>query len=100
MRHPFDLTFILGRLTRLVGRRYCLKQKGVITFFDPQNVTQIMLPEFLHMRCIGAETIFGDNEGPLRVVLTQLGQKSLGCIPFTVVFGRPILFDDRFGYQS
>lgn len=59
-----------------------------------------MLVQFLQMRGIGAEGIFGDNEGPIWVVLPQLAKKTFGCIPFTIIFRLAILFDDGFGGQQ
>jgi hypothetical protein len=39
----FDLLFIDRGLTRLMRRFNIIKQKGMIAFFDPQNVAQIVL---------------------------------------------------------
>ncbi len=92
MNDPFHLAFVLGHLTGLVGRGDRFKQKGVVAFFDPHNVAQVVLFEFLQMGRIGAEGIFGDNEGPLRVVLAQLAEKTLGRIAWYTLHGHKINF--------
>ena len=53
----------------------------------------------LDVGSIGTETIFGDNEVEMRVVLTQLAQEAFGCIAFTIIFGHAILVHNGFGHQ-
>ena len=50
----FDLLFIDRGLTRLMRRLDIIKQKGMVAFFDPQNVVQIVLVQFSNMGPIGA----------------------------------------------
>jgi len=42
MFHPHTVIFNFSSLPRLVCSRNTLKQKGMIAFFDAQNVVEIM----------------------------------------------------------
>jgi hypothetical protein len=48
---------------------------------------------------IRTQTVFGDDELEMRVILAQLGEEALSRIAFTVVFLGAILFDDGLGHQ-
>ena len=48
---------------------------------------------------IGTQTVFGDDELEMRVILTQLGHEAFGGIAFTIIFLRAILFHNRLGHQ-
>ena len=52
------------------------------------------------MRGIGTQTVFGDDQLEMGVVLTQLGDEALGGIAFTVVFLGAILLDNGLGHQG
>ena len=49
---------------------YLLEQRGVIAFFDTQDIVKPVVLQDLDMRCIGTQAVFGDNEFQVRVVLT------------------------------
>ena len=51
------------------------------------------------MRGIRAETVFGDNQVEMRVILTQFGDQAFGGIAFTIIFARAILLDNRLRHQ-
>lgn len=50
---PFEVLFIERGLTRLMRPCNIIKHKGVIAFFDPQNVGELVLLQFSNMRRIG-----------------------------------------------
>ena len=58
---PLDLDF--RRLLTLVRRLHRLKQIGVIAFFDTQDGVQIVLDQFLDMRGIRTQGVFGYDKG-------------------------------------
>jgi hypothetical protein len=59
----------------------------------------IVIDPRANVRGIGTQTIFGDNQLEMRVILAQLGEEALGGIAFTVVFLLAILLDDGLGHQ-
>src|SRR5215475_10386617 len=65
------LSIIRGDTSGLLRCRHLLEQEGMVTFFDTQNVMQVVLLEHLDMRGIGTEAIFGDDQFEMGVVLTQ-----------------------------
>ena len=48
---------------------------------------------------VGTQTVFGDNELEMGVILAQLDNEALGGIALTVIFLRAILFDNRLGHE-
>ena len=48
---------------------------------------------------VGTQTVFGDNELEMGVILAQLDNEALGGIALTVIFLRAILFDNGLGHQ-
>jgi len=57
---------------------------------------QVMVVQGLNVGGIGTQTVFGDDELEVRVVLAQLGHKAFGGIPFTIILGRAIVLHDGF----
>jgi hypothetical protein len=49
---------------------------------------------------IGTQTIFGDNQFEVGVVLTQFGDEAFGGIALTIVFLGAVLLDNRLGHQG
>ena len=49
---------------------------------------------------IRTETVFGDDELEVGMILAQLGNKALGGIAFTIIFGRSIVLHNRFRHQG
>ncbi len=66
-----------------------------------------MLLQGLNVRGIRTEAIFGDDhlevmlgvELTLGVILTKLADEALGRVALTIIFGRPILFDNRLRHE-
>ena len=52
----------------------------MVAFFNPQNVMAIVLDQRANVRGIGTQTIFGDDELEMRVILAQFGNETLGGI--------------------
>ena len=98
MDHPCGavVSLIRGDTSGVLRRLHLLEQKGMIAFFDPEEIVQSMVVQGLDMRGIGTQTVFGDDELEVRVVLAQLGHKAFGGIPFTIILGRAIVLHDGF----
>ena len=60
---------------------------------------QIVVMQGLNVRGIGTQTVFGDDALEVRVVLAQLGNKTLGAMTFTIILGRAIVLHDRFRHE-
>ena len=58
-----------------------------------------MLLSRLNMGGIGTQAVFSDNQLEVRVILTQLGDETLGRVSLAIIFGGAILRDNRFGHQ-
>jgi hypothetical protein len=71
----------------------------MITFFDAQDVVDILGLQHLDVRGIGTETIFGDNHLEMRVVLTELGENTFGRGALAIIFAGAVLFDNGLGHQ-
>ena len=71
----------------------------MIAFFDSKNIVQIMRMQRLNMRSIRTQTIFGDDELKMGMVLAQFGHKPFGSIPFTIIFARAIMLYNRFRHE-
>ena len=82
---------IIGDAPGVLRRLHLLEQIGMIAFFDPEDIVQTVVVQGLDVRGIGTQTVFGDDELEVRVVLAQLGHKAFGGIAFTIIFGRAIL---------
>src|SRR2546425_12796605 len=81
----------------LSGLSLC-EERGMIAFFDPEHRVATVIVQGLDVGSIGTETVFSDNAVEMGVVLTQLDQEAFGRIAFTIIFGRTILFHNRFGH--
>ena len=85
------VSFIIGDAPGVLRRLHLLEQKGMIAFFDPKDIVQIVVVQGLDVRGIGTQTVFGDDELEVGMILAQLGHKAFGGIAFTIIFGRPIV---------
>ncbi len=63
----------------------------MIAFLDTQDVVQTVGVEGRDMGGIGTQTVFGDDELQVGMVLAQLGHKPFGGIAFTIIFVCPIV---------
>ena len=72
---------------------------GVIAFFDSKDIVTPVIVEGLDVGGVGTQTVFGDNELEMGVILAQLDNEALGGIALTVIFLRAILFDNRLGHE-
>jgi hypothetical protein len=78
--------FIIRDAPGVLRRLYLLEQQGMIAFFDPEDIVEIVGVQGLDVRGIGTQAVFGDDELKVRVVVAQLGNKALGGIPFTIIW--------------
>src|SRR4030095_6707436 len=78
------VSFIIGQAPRMLRRLYLLEQKGMIAFFDPKDIAQIVMLQRLDVRRIGTQAVFGDDELEVRVVLAQFDDQPFGGIAFTI----------------
>src|SRR4029453_12383962 len=93
------VSFIRGHVPSMLRHLYLLEQKGVIAFFDPKDIMQIVMLQCLDVRRIGTQAVFSDDELEVRVVLAQFDDKPFGGITFTIIFVRSIVFPDRLRHQ-
>ena len=91
---------IISGVPSLLSRLHLLEQKSLIAFFDPENRVQMVVLQGLDVGCICTQTVFGDNELEMRVVLAQLGHKPFGGMPFAIVLGGALVFHNLFGHQG
>ena len=93
MDHPCGavVPLIIGDAPGVLRRLHLLEQIGMIAFFDPENIVQTVGVQGLDVRGIGTQTVFGDDELEMGVVLAQLGHKAFGGIAFTIIFVRAIV---------
>ena len=71
----------------------------MIAFFDPKDIVTRGVMQRLDVGGVRTETVFGDDELEMRVILAHLGYEALGGIALTVIFLRAILFDNGLGHQ-
>ena len=76
-----------------------LEQIGMIPFFDTQDVVQPVLVQGLDVGSMRTQTIFGDDELQVGMILTQLGHKALGSMTFIIILDRPIMIDNRLRHE-
>ncbi len=89
------VTFIVSDTASSLGLSNLLEQKGMVPFFDSSNVMHVMRLQGLNVRGIGTAAIFGDDHLEMGVILTKVADEALGRVAFTIIFGRPILLDNR-----
>jgi hypothetical protein len=77
-----------------------LEQRGMIPCFDTQDVVQTVGAQGLDVGGMRTATVCGDEEREVGMILAQLGKKALGGMPFTIIFGRPIVPHNRFRHQG
>ena len=94
------MPLIIGDATRFFGRLHLRKQVGMVTLFHPQNIMTAVIVQGLDVRGIRTQGIFSDNEGEMRVSLTQLADEAFGGIAFTIVFLGAILVDNWLGMSG
>ena len=80
------VSLIIGDTSGVLRRLHLTEQKGMIAFFDTKNIVKTMRLQSLDVRGIGTQTVFGDNELEVGVVLAQLGNQAFGGITLTIVF--------------
>lgn len=71
----------------------------MIAFFDPKDIVTRGVMQCLDVGGVRTETVFGNDELEMRVILAQLGHEALGGIALTVIFLRAILLDNGLGHQ-
>jgi hypothetical protein len=64
-----------------------LEQRGMAPFFDTQDVVQTMRVQGLDVGSMRTQTIVGDDELEVGMILAQLGHKALGSITFAIILG-------------
>src|SRR5882672_7421278 len=71
----------------------------MIAFFDAEDIVTTIIMQGLDMGGIGTQTVFGDDEFEMRVILAQLGNEALGGVAFAIIFLCALLLYNRFGHQ-
>jgi hypothetical protein len=94
------VTIIGGHTTGSLSLGNLLEQKGVVSFFDPSNVLQVVVLQRLDVGGIRTEALFGDDHLEMRVILTKLGDEALGRVALAIIFLRAVLFDHRLGHEG
>jgi hypothetical protein len=82
---------LIGDAPGVLRRLHLVEQKGMITGFDAEEIAQVVGVQGLQVGGIGTQTVFGDDEREVRVVLAQLGHKAFGGISFTIILRRTIV---------
>jgi hypothetical protein len=59
----------------------------------------LVVVQHLDMEGVGAQAVFGDDQLEVGVVLAQLPEQALGCLPLTIVFLGAVLLDNGLGHQ-
>src|SRR5438876_421619 len=93
------VALIIGHTAGVLRGLDLLEQRGMIPFFDTQDVVQTVRMQSLDVWSIRTETVFGDDELEVGMVLTQLGHKAFGSIPFTIILVRPITVHNRLRHE-
>jgi hypothetical protein len=101
MDQPYSAVMprIRGDASGVLSRLDLLEQVGMITGFDPEDVVQAVRVQGLDVRGIRTQTVFGDDKLEVWVVLAQLGHKTFGGIPFTIIFVRAIAVHNGLGHE-
>src|SRR6266849_3872563 len=74
------MSFIIGDAASVLGRLHLVEQIGMIACFYPEDIVTTVIVQGLDVGGIGTQTIFGDDELEMRVVLAQLGDKPFGGV--------------------
>ena len=90
---------IIGDAACLLGRLDLLEQIGVVTFFDPQDIAEIVVVQGHDMRRIGTEAIFSNDELEVGMILPQFAHKTFGSIAFAIIFVRAIAVHNWLGHE-
>ena len=93
------ISIVVSDASGLLGRRHLCEQDSMVAFFNAQNIMHVVVLQHLDMRGVGTQTVFGDDQREVRVVLTQLHDQPLGCLPLTIVFLGAIVFHNGLGHQ-
>src|SRR5262249_49803901 len=93
------VSLIRGDAARLCGHLDLVEQIAMNAFFDPQDITEIVIVQGRYMRRIGIEAVLSNNELEAGMILAQLGHKTFGSIPFTIIFVRAIAVHNRLGHE-
>ena len=93
------MPLIISQAPGFLSGLHLFEERGMIACFAPEHRVATVIMQRLDVGSIGAQTVFGDDELEMRVVLTQLDQEAFGGIPFTIIFVRAILLHNRFGHQ-
>src|SRR5438045_9330153 len=81
------VAIVVGDTPSVFGRLDLREQRGMVDFFDTEDIVQIVGLEGLNVRSIGTQAVFRDDKLEVRVVLTELDNDTLGCSAFTISFG-------------
>ena len=91
--------FIPGAAPSVLCGLDLLEQRGMIAFFHPEDIVEIVVLQGRNVRGIGTQTVFGDNALQVGMILAQLGHKALGGMTFAIIFGRPITVANRLRHE-
>ena len=74
------VSLIRGHAPGMLRHPHLLEQKGMIAFFDPEDIVQSVMLQRLDVRSIGTEAVFSDDELQVGMILPQFGHKAFGSI--------------------
>jgi hypothetical protein len=72
----------------------------VVVLFDAQNEAAVGFHEISDVGCVGAESIFGDDDRQIGMILSEFEEPPSGGVALTVVFGLSVLFADGLRRQG
>src|SRR5262245_31539416 len=72
MDHPGSavVSLIIGHAPGVLRRLYLLEQKGMIAFFDSEDIVQSVVVQGLDVRSIGTQAVFGDDKLEVGVIVS------------------------------
>jgi hypothetical protein len=96
MDHPGGavMSFIIGDASSMLRCLHLLDQKGMVAFFDTQNVVKIVVLQDLNRRSMGTQAVVGDDALEGGVSLTPLGNEPFGGSALTIIVVRSSLVHD------
>src|SRR3984893_9426930 len=88
-----------GDAASLCGGLDLLEQIGMIPFFDPQDIAEVVVVQSHDMWSIGTEAVFSNDELEVGMILPQFAHKAFGGIAFAIIFVRAIAVHNRLGHE-
>ena len=74
------MLLIRSDVSSVLGRLHLREQIGMIAFFDAENRVTTRIVQGLDMGGIGTQTVIGDDEFDMGMILAQLAMKRLAAL--------------------